>query len=297
VLDPRRPYAFFVEDECSAAGEIVPVATVFLTNRECPWRCVMCDLWRNTLTETVPAGAIPEQLDYALAEMPPARQIKLYNSGSFFDRKAIPTEDYERIASRVLSFERTILECHPALIGDACLRFRDLLAHPLEVAMGLETAHPEILERLNKRMTLDLFSAAAKFLRANGIDLRVFILVQPPFMRPEDALPWAQRSLDFAFNCGATAATLIPTRGGNGAMERLAEQDEFLLPRLETLEDAAGYGLGLNRGRVFSDVWDLHTALNTCLECHAARVARLREMNLNQRVTPRVVCGACKVCS
>ncbi len=28
----------------------------------------------------------------------------------------------------------------------------------LEVAMGLETAHPEILERLNKRMTLTMFA-------------------------------------------------------------------------------------------------------------------------------------------
>ena len=45
-----RPYAFFVEEERSASGEVVPVATVFLTNRECPWRCLMCDLWKNTLS-------------------------------------------------------------------------------------------------------------------------------------------------------------------------------------------------------------------------------------------------------
>ncbi len=89
-LDPQRPYAFLTEDERSASGEIVPVATVFLTNRECPWRCLMCDLWRNTLTETVPLGAIPAQIDYALARLAPARQIKLYNSGSFFDHRAIP---------------------------------------------------------------------------------------------------------------------------------------------------------------------------------------------------------------
>ncbi len=50
----------------TATGEIVPTATVFLTNRECPWRCLMCDLWRNTTIETVPAGAISGQIDYAL---------------------------------------------------------------------------------------------------------------------------------------------------------------------------------------------------------------------------------------
>src|SRR5215467_17516 len=136
VLDPRRPYAFFVEEERSATGEIVEVATVFLTNRECPWRCLMCDLWRNTLTATVPVGAILEQIDYALAQLPKSRHIKLYNSGSFFDRKAIPREDYPAIANRVRAFERTIVECHPSLIGEACLKFRDLLPNQLEVAMG-----------------------------------------------------------------------------------------------------------------------------------------------------------------
>ncbi|HYK36237.1 hypothetical protein [Alloacidobacterium sp.] len=296
VVDPRRPYAFFVEEELSAAGEVVSVATVFLTNRECAWRCLMCDLWRNTLTETVPAGAIPEQIDYALSRLPPARQIKLYNSGSFFDPKAIPAEDYPAIAARVCSFERTIVECHPALVGDVCLKFRDMLSNQLEVAMGLEIAHPEILERLNKRMTLDQFSSAANFLLANGIDLRVFILVQPPFIAPSESLYWAQRSLDFAFDCRATAATLIPTRGGNGAMEASSLSGEFVPPRLEVIGAAAEYGVGLNRGRVFVDLWDVPVSPGDCAECRDQRVARLRGMNLTQSIPPRVVCEHCEGC-
>ncbi len=119
MLDPRRPYAFLVEDERAETGEVVPVATIFLTNRECPWRCLMCDLWRNTLTESVPPGAIPAQIDYALTRLPSARQIKLYNSGSFFDPQAIPLGDHGAIAGRLHSFERIIVECHPALI-EAC---------------------------------------------------------------------------------------------------------------------------------------------------------------------------------
>src|SRR5271170_5552415 len=237
-LDPSQPYAFFVEDECSASGEIVPVATVFLTNCECPWRCVMCDLWKNTLAETVPVGAIPAQIDYALERLPPARQIKLYNSGSFFDVKAIPPRDYPAIVSRVASFDRVIVECHPALVGENCFRFKEQLTGRLEVAMGLETVHPQILERLNKRMTTDQFASAAALLREHDIDLRVFILVKPPFMCEEEAVYWAERSLDFAFDCGATAATLIPTRAGNGAMEELTGIGEFSPPSLATLEGA-----------------------------------------------------------
>src|SRR5689334_13766325 len=96
--DPRRPYAFSIEQELSEDRRIVNVATIFLTNRECPWRCLMCDLWKNTLEETVPIGAIPEQIDFALARLSPAEQVKLYNSGSFFDPAAIPIADYDAIA-------------------------------------------------------------------------------------------------------------------------------------------------------------------------------------------------------
>lgn len=291
-LDPFRPYAFLAEEERSAAGEIVPVATLFLTNRECPWRCLMCDLWRNTLTSETPAGAIPAQIDYALDRLPPARHIKLYNSGSFFDRKAIPPEDYPAIAQRVAGFERVIVECHPALLGDDCLRFRDLLGGRLEVAVGLETAHPEVLSRLNKRMTVAQFAAAADWLRRNGIDLRVFLLVKPPFMQEDEALAWAARSLDTAFDCGATAATLIPTRAGNGAMEELAAGGEFSPPALATVEAAAAYGISLQRGRVFVDLWDLQRAPR-CASCHERRVARLHTMNLQQRVHPAVDCAIC----
>lgn len=293
ALDPFQPYAYLVEDEPGPSGDLLPVATIFLTNRECPWRCVMCDLWRNTISGPTPAGAIPAQIDFALARLKPARVIKLYNAGSFFDPRAIPPADYPAIAECVRGFDRVIVECHPALIGDSVLRFRDLLGGAqLEVAMGIETAHPGVLERLNKRVTLGQFRAAAEFLRTHNVALRVFILVQPPFMRAEESLHWAERSLDFAFDCGATAATLIPTRGGNGAMEALAASGEFTPPALGTLESAVAYGLNLRRGRVFSDLWDLPRPID-CPACRDALVDRLRGMNLCQALAAPIACTAC----
>ncbi len=292
AVSAHEPFACLLEEECGADGQVVPVATIFLTNRECPFRCTMCDLWRNTLTESVPPGAIPRQIDAALGQLGPARAAKLYNSGSFFDPGAIPTEDYAAIAGRMQAFERVIVECHPAFVHERCLEFRDLLGGQLEVAIGLETAHPETLEKLNKRMTLGQFEQAADFLRRHEIDLRVFILVQPPFMPAHEALHWAKRSLDFAFDCGATAATLIPTRGGNGAMEALAAVGEFTPPRLKLLEDAAAYGLARRRGRVFTDLWDLKPD-GECQDCFPARLGRLREMNLRQSLSPATACRAC----
>ncbi len=292
AVSEREPYAYFVEEECGADRRVEPVATIFLSNRECPFRCVMCDLWRNTLLKTVSTGAIPAQIDFGLRRLEAARTVKLYNSGSFFDPRAIPPADYTAIASLVRNYDRVIVECHPAFLGERCLTFRDLLAGRLEVAMGLETAHSGVLEKLNKRMTLEQFAAGADFLSRSDIDLRAFILVQPPFMKAEESLHWAKRSLDFAFECRAKVATLIPTRGRNGAMETLADAGLFVTPELRKLEASAEYGVGLQRGRVFADLWDVQRD-GECMHCFDARVQRMREMNLRQTLPPALHCDAC----
>jgi uncharacterized Fe-S cluster-containing MiaB family protein len=278
-LDPTQPWRFLAEEECSNEGGIALVNTLFLTNRECPWRCAMCDLWQNTLTETVPVGAIPAQIEYALARLPAATVIKLYNSGSFFDPRAIPVADYAAIAHLLARFERVVVESHPGLIGDNCYRFRDLISGRLEVAMGLETVHPEVLAKLNKGMTLEQFSAAATALLRNGVDLRAFILVKPPSLSESEAVYWAERSLDFAFSCGAAVASLIPTRG-------------FSPPAILTLEACQEYGVRLNQGRVFADLWDLEK-FSTCPACYASRYNRLREINLRQTIPAPVDCDMC----
>jgi len=292
-LDPRRAYAAIWEEERDANGALAPTAVVFLTNKECPFRCVMCDLWVNTLDATVPRGAIATQIRAALSDLPAANQIKLYNAGSFFDPAAIPPDDDDEIAKVVSGFERVVVEAHPAFLSGAyrerCLRFRDAMSGQLEVAIGLETSHPEVLARLNKKMTLDAFRRAAGFLAENDIDLRVFILLSPPFMPRGEEVEWACRSLDVAAECGAGVSVVIPTRGGNGAMEAIG--GSFHPPRLDWLESTIEYGLSLGGMRVFADIWNIDRFFGCA--CSHARSSRLAAMNRYQRVAPSVVCTRC----
>ena len=300
AVDITRTYSFILESEHSAAGTIDNVATIFLTNRECPFQCLMCDLWRNTTTESIPVGAIPAQIDDALARLgseavQSTRHLKLYNSGNFFDFKAIARADWPALVERARNFESVIVENHPKLCGPACLEFRDLLSEhdvKLEIAIGLETIHPEVLPRLNKQMTLDDFAQAVRFLTDAGIAVRSFILLRPPFLTESEGVEWALKSIDFAFEQGVGCCAVIPTRAGNGIMDQLAEQGLFETPTLASLESVLEQGLTRSHGRVFVDLWDAQQ-FATCDACADRRIARLNRMNLSQHSEPPIECEKC----
>jgi len=288
-VDPLRPYGWFVEPECSAAESVEPVATILLTNRECPWTCVFCDLWKHTLDEPTPVGAVPAQIEWALAQLPPAKHIKLYNSGNFFDVQAIPVADYAAIAKLVAGFQTVIVENHPRLTDDRVLRFRDLLAGRLEVALGLETVHPEVLPRLNKQLTVAEYERATGWLRDHDCDVRTFILLRPLGLSDDEGVEWAVRSMQAAFDAGSQCCSLIPTRDGNGIMEQLARDGHFAPPSIEAMYRALHAGLELHAGRVFVDLWNVEQFF-TCSACGPILAATLREMNLTQRVLDWPVC-------
>ncbi len=333
AVDPWAPPRVAVDPEPDERGGVIHVTTLFLTGRECPWRCVMCDLWRHTIEGDTPPGASPYQIRGITRPGPgpgpgpgaepwaepraepragaraepraqpgaqPAevrRYLKLYNAGSFFDPRAVPPIDDPAIADAVADMVRVTVESHPRLVGDRTWRFRDLLARgrgggdrgpALEVAMGLETAHPDALARLNKGCTVGDFAAAAEALAAHGVGLRVFLLVHPPFVPIADREAWLLRSIDVAIAAGASLIALIPTRadppGLGGAMTALAAQGDFVPPSIADLEHAASQAMrhAAGRARIIVDLWDL-PAFAPCATCLEVRRARLLRLGLEQR--------------
>jgi len=233
--DPWRYQDLAVEDEITERGDVARVGTIFLTGRECPWRCAMCDLWRFTTRGDTPAGAIAAQVAAARecwrTQAEPVSRAKLYNASNFFDPRAVPEDDYEALAAALTGLDQVIVESHPSLVGPRVERFASTLRDAsLEVAMGLETVHPSALDGLNKRMTTDDFARAAAWLRERGISLRVFVLIYPPFIATEEQDRWLLQSVEFAEACGASVISLVPTRAGNGTMEALTRQGLFRAP-------------------------------------------------------------------
>lgn len=290
LLPVDRPSGWILDEEPDCNGLVRKGLTVFLTNSECPWRCLMCDLWKHTTLAPVPTGAIPLQIDWALRDAATGSgdYLKLYNAGSFFDPRAIPSSDLPIIADRTRRFQKLVVECHPRLVGDRCVEFRDQLAEGtcLEVALGLETAHPGVLERINKRLTTDDFARAVAFLKRAQMAVRAFILVKPPFLDESESFEWAKQSMDFAFDCGVDVVSLIPTRLGNGAMEELERQHAFSPPRVETLHAVLLYGLRQGRGRVFVDLWDLDRLCPDAADA-AHWKGQFHASNLRQTINPK----------
>jgi uncharacterized Fe-S cluster-containing MiaB family protein len=170
--------------------------------------------------------------------------------------------------------------------------FAKLLSGRLEVAMGLETISPDGMAYLNKHLDLKRFHHAASFLTAHGVDLRVFVLLGAPGIPDEESVEWAVRSAEYAAQRGAAVVSIIPVRGGNGEMERLATLGLFTPPTLRQLEAALERCLGWNDTVVTADLWDAER-LPACFECRMARIERLRRLNLTGKAEPSVICDAC----
>lgn len=293
TINPRRAYHSLVEAEFSASGTVEDVATIFLSNRECPFRCLMCDLWKNTTVDRVPDGAITEQIRLALDTLPPARHIKLYNSGNFFDAQAIPRAEFTAITELVAEFDTLIVENHPKLCNESCVQFAQQCKPQLEIAMGLETSHAPTLAMLNKQMTTDDFARACEFLRKHSIRIRAFVLLKPPATSEKQGIDRAIESVKFAFDCGVSCCAVIPTRPGNGIMEQLQTDGTYSLPVLTSLETVLNETLARKRGRVFADLWDAGK-FGTCSHCSEQRIERLNLMNLTQTLQPLVSCEYCE---
>lgn len=297
VLDPWAAPQALLEYERTEAGDLETALAVFLIGSECPFTCVFCDLWQETIDGPTPPGALPAQLASALESwgplLSPRSRIKLYNASNFFDVRAVPPEDHEEIARLLDPYEAVTVECHPRLVGPSCWEFADRLTGRLEVAMGLETVHREALARLNKKTTVEDFDRAAEEIRSHDLDVRAFVLAGTPFVPPEDALEWELRSVFHALEQGARFVSLNPVRGGNGEMERLREAGDWRPPTLAQLEQALSGSLEFGRGIVVADLWEAERFLD-CEECGRTRLARIDRMNRTGTPLGESPCPACE---
>jgi len=293
-VDPYTAHGSVLEAERRPDGRVEQTLTAFLVGAECPFTCSFCDLWQWTLDGPTPPGAIVAQLERVLStlEGPRPQRLKLYTASNFFDRRAMPRDDWPALARLAATFEAVTVESHASTIGAATLEFARLLGRRLEVAVGLETIHPGAMAQLNKRLEPAKFDHAARLLADAGIDLRAFVLLGASHVPDEESVAWTVRTVEYAVQCGAAVVSIIPVRGGNGEMERLRALGLFTPPTLVQLEATLDRCLALAPTVVAADLWDVRL-LPACEACREERIARLARINLTGLAEARIACEAC----
>ena len=294
VVDPSVAHGSVLEEERRPDGTVERALTVFLAGSECPFTCSFCDLWQFTLDGPTPPGALTRQLGTVLSAHsgPSPDRLKLYNASNFFDRRAVPPEDVEGMTTLAAPFAAVTVESHANTVGAVTLDFARRLRGRLEVAVGLETIEPVAAALLNKHLDLARFDTAARLLTEHGIALRVFVLLGAPHVRASEAVAWTVRTVEYAVARGAAVVSIIPVRGGNGEMERLAAMGAFVAPTFSQLEESLDRCLQFTGTVVTADLWDA-ARLPACTQCRAARIERLQRLNVTGRAEPRISCPAC----
>lgn len=294
AVDPWTAHGSVLEPERRPDGRIEQTLTIFLAGAECPFTCAFCDLWRFTIDGPTPEGALPRQIEDALRAHEGTRidRVKLYNASNFFDVRAVPRDDVPRIAELCAPLAGVTVESHVNTIGPRVLEFARALAGRLEIAVGLETIHPVAVRHLNKRLDLARFDEAARWLAAHDVDLRAFVLLGAPYVPAAECVDWTVRAVQHAVTAGAALVSIIPVRGGNGEMERLAMLGQFTPPTLRQLEAALEQCMSLGESVVTADLWDIDR-LAACDDCCGVRVERLWRMNSSGRAEPPVRCSTC----
>ena len=285
--------------EPDGIGGEADTTTVFLTGAECPFRCSMCDLWQYTSLGNTPVGAIPFQLAQVLKPESSngRRWLKLYNASNFFDPRSIPIEDLNAIAEHCSPFERVVVENHPRFCDDRMAAFSKAIPGQLEVAMGLESIHPNAIEIMNKRMTLADFDRAVAKCQCLNIDVRVFVLLHPPGVDQKEAVEWTRNTVAYAMERRVRHVSIIPVRAGNGWIDRLIDTEVYQLPTVSMIRELYKT---FNRSEISSveissagnttiefDLWDHENWQGGCPECRDSLVKHIALCNRQQRILPQ----------
>ena len=207
------------------------------------------------------------------------RRIKLYNASNFFEPRAVPPDGPAgaRGPARGRSPESPWMPS--AARRRRVLRVRARIRGRLEVAMGLETIHPEALPHLNKRRASTTSTERRRACGRHDIGVRAFVLVGAPFVPAE-----RERRLGRAL--GGLGPRAGRRRWSRSSRCAAATASSSAWPRpassrrrpCATSRPPWKARWRLGRGVVVADLWDAER-LPGCPACRAARVERLARMN------------------
>ncbi len=237
-------------------GDVVKAGVIVLPTRGCSWGrasgCTMCGYVYD-------AGALGDEelvrtFKSALASLGDVPYLKVFNSGSFFDRNEVSKGLMTIIKESVNEAGVSLLqvESRPDFLSREALEsLTSGLEAGLEVGIGLETSSDIIRENcINKGFTFDDYKTAVKLCSSTAVSVKTYLLLKPPFILEREAIADMVKSTVNAARAGTSKVSINPVNVQRGTLvERLWKSGDYRPPWLwslvEVLKETSRKNIGI----------------------------------------------------
>ncbi|MEA1925088.1 MAG: DUF5591 domain-containing protein [Candidatus Altiarchaeota archaeon] len=177
-------------------------AFLVLKSGRCAWgRCLFCGYGRIQ-GKNLSLEGFREKLDGFFKSLDSGiDHVKVYGSGSFLDENQVSNALRGYFIEKCLAegVKTVTVESRPEFISRE--KIREFGGLELEVAIGLEIASDEILDKISKGFHLSDFEKAASLLHEEEASVRTYLLVNLPFVKNlkeslEDSVNYALKYSD-----------------------------------------------------------------------------------------------------
>jgi len=195
---PSEPEAVWKEKDMSS-GKIVDAMVIIMRTSGCAWAktggCTMCGYGQASMNG-VTEDDLMRQVDQVLRRYDNEPFVKIYTSGSFLDDNEVPPNVREKIFDSFANAERILFESRPEFVTEDVLK---TVPKNVTVALGLESADPEVLEiSVRKGFTPDDSRRAGMMIKNAGLKVRTYVLLKPLYLSEKEAIDDAVSSIRFA---------------------------------------------------------------------------------------------------
>lgn len=284
----------WVEEEAIGA-ERVRAFVLILKTRGCYWAdvkgCSMCGYSKDTLGRSATPHELEEQLSRALSRYRGEPYVKVYTSGSFLDDREVDPESRVKMLKGFSGARRFLFETLPEFpTAETLAPLTDVFPGEIEVALGLESTDPIVLQRfVNKGSPPSEYLAAADRVRALGLRAKGYLLLKPPYLTEAESVEDVVRSVGVAAE-HFDALSINPVHIQNGTVvEWLYHRGRYRPPWLWSVVESLERGNAVRRrARLvsFPTAGGLARGPHNCGECDREVLATIHEAALTQEFGP-----------
>ncbi len=218
--------------------------------------------------------------------------VKIFTSGSFFDNSEIPEATRKEMLSRLGSDKRVrkvIAETRPEYVTQEKLKEAvSTFGRNFEIAVGLETSNDMIRKDcINKGFSFSDFMRACEIAKKEGVTVKAYLLLKPPFLSERLAIDDMMCSIDDAAQVSGTISVNLCNVQKGTLVDDMFERRDYRPPWLWSAVEILKKGKESHPGTVImSDPVGAGSARgpHNCEKCDKDVAEAIRIFSLSQDI-------------